>query len=34
MDAKYSAVSPYATTGFDAEDHLGYFNHSFLKYHL
>ena len=25
MDAKYSAVSPYATTGFDAEDHLGYF---------
>ena len=25
MEAKYSAVSPYATTGFDAEDHLGYF---------
>ena len=22
---KYSATSPYGATGFDAEDHLGYF---------
>ena len=25
MEAKYSATSPYGQTGFDAEDHLGYF---------
>ena len=25
MEAKYSATSPYGQTGFDTEDHLGYF---------
>ena len=25
MTTKYNATSPYGATGFDAEDHLGYF---------